>query len=154
MSSDREYLPLVIPLDTLTNGHVYYHAHFDTQRRQALTEAAVTIEITLYFETSFNEEARTAFHKNMEATKEIYRVNAEGYVASTSGWVDEAQPIPGTSHIGLAYVVLVGWESPQQASAFPNSQTFKDHFGPLYFQPAVQGTKVVHIKCNDVPALV
>lgn len=86
----------------------------------------------------------------MKTTGEIYQHHADGYVASTSGWVDEPQPIPGTSDTGRAYVALVGWKSSRQASAFPKSKTFKDHFEPLYFQNAVKGTKVVHIQCRDV----
>ncbi len=99
-----------------------YHANFTPHPPTAALGTASPVTEVL---TSYLEKQDDGFPAKIDKFIKVLSDNAEGFKASSAGWVIE--DVEYKEKKGKAYVTLLGWESVEAHMKFRETQAFKDH---------------------------
>ncbi len=106
--------------------------------------------MTVYFPQDYSQADQDKFLEDIKKLVKAVEDNADTYTASAGGWVVEDVPIPDTSEKGKAYVVLIGWKSMEDHTAFTSTQAFKDNSHWLTEAKDVKHYSMVHYSGTEV----
>jgi len=144
--SSREYGPFMEHFGKLLDGPAsIYHANLSPHPPAPATASSrspVTECLTLYHPTNADT---SAFEEKWSASRSSLEQHAEGYRASSAGWVVEE--LEYEHEVCKAFAIFIGWDSVDAHMKFRDTDHFKKSIVPL--REGLKGITACHATMQE-----
>ena len=140
--NSREYGPFSTRFSKFLSGPAaLHHANLSPHPpapATSSTRSPVTECLTLYHPTTVDT---SSFDEKWSSFRSTLEQHAEGFKASSAGWIVEELEYEGEKTKGFA--IFTGWESVDAHMKYRDTEHFKESIGPL--REGLKGVKMHHV---------